>query len=149
MDAIETLYAGVLGSVELLRCSGGRAVKGNDACATPFHIVIPFWGSFVWHVGAGEIFADATRVLFAGGGEHYAISHPAGGECSLVITPSGVVLEELIGSASIDLHHSLLKGRYPHDPDRDRASDRRFARLPHPSVHGYRRTAAASVRIAT
>jgi AraC family transcriptional regulator len=112
MDAIETLYLGDLGSVEVLRCSGRRAVKGKYACATHFHIVIPFRGSFVWHVGAEEIFADATRVLFAGGGERYAISHPAGGECSLVITPSQFVLEELMGSVAIDLHHPLLKARW-------------------------------------
>jgi AraC family transcriptional regulator len=112
MDTIESLYLGDLGSVELLRCSGQRAVKGKYAFATQFHMVIPFSGSFVWHVGADEIFADATRVLFAGGGERYAISHPAGGECSLVITPSEVVLDEMMGSAAVDLHHPLLKARW-------------------------------------
>jgi AraC family transcriptional regulator len=112
MDLIETLYVGDLGSIELLRCSGLRAAKGKSELVIRFHMVIPLQGSFVWHVGTEEIFADPTRVLFAGGGERYAISHPAGGDRSLVITPSSSVLEELMGDAAIDQHHPLLKARW-------------------------------------
>ena len=74
-------------------------------------MVMPLEGSFVWHVGGDELFIDVTKVVFAGGGEPYAISHPAGGDRSLVVYPSDLLLDDLLGAAVVD----FLKGRWrPH-----------------------------------
>jgi AraC-like DNA-binding protein len=112
MDLIETLYAGDAGRIEVVRCAGSRADKGRPGLADRFHLVIPLHGSFVWHVGGDEIFADSGRVLFAGGGEAYAVSHPLGGDDSLVITPSRPLLDELLGASEPKTDHPILKQRW-------------------------------------
>ena len=51
-------------------------------------MVLPLSGSFLWHPGKDEIFADTATAVFAGAGEDFEISHPVGGDQSLVIWPA-------------------------------------------------------------
>jgi AraC family transcriptional regulator len=97
VDTLTTLYAGALGRVEHLTCSGQRRERGLNTSSKHFHMVLPLSGSFVWHPGREEIFADSANVVFARGGEDFAISHPAGGDRSLVIWPNLATLEEVTG----------------------------------------------------
>jgi AraC-like DNA-binding protein len=94
-DTLTTVYAGVLGRVEYLDCSGKRRGRGGRASSTHFHIVLPLSGSFVWYPGKHEIFADSATAVFAGGGEDFEISHPVSGDRSLVIWPTGPTLEAM------------------------------------------------------
>jgi len=112
MNTIETLYEGPLGAIEFLQCDGVRCGKGPLGYANAFHVVIPLRGSFVWHLPSDEIFADSGRVLFAGGGEAYSLSHPVGGDGSIVITPSKAVLEELLGVCDVAADHRLLRAHW-------------------------------------
>src|SRR5215813_8669971 len=103
-DSLATLYSGALGRVEYLSCSGRRRERGAKASASHLHIVLPLSGSFVWHPGKEEIFADSTTAVFVGGGEDFAISHPAGGDRSLVIWPNAATSEELTRRKRKDWH---------------------------------------------
>jgi len=111
MDTIETLYRGDFGAVELTWCDGRRAAAERPSFAPLLRMVLPLQGAFLWHVGAEEVFADATKILFAGLGDTRAISHPAGGDRSLVVTPNPQVVEELTGRGA-DRPGQWLKTRW-------------------------------------
>ncbi len=93
-NTVTTLYAGALGRVDYISCSGQRRERGKKESSKHFHIVLPLSGSFVWHPANEDVFADATKALFVSGGEDFAISHPVGGDRSLVIWPSAMVMDE-------------------------------------------------------
>lgn len=69
------------------------------------HLVFPYRGVYLRHVGGDQAVADANHVLFFNAGEGYQVSHPiAGGDASLSLTLSEHVLRELAPA-------SLLNGR--------------------------------------
>jgi len=94
-NAIATLHRGVYGKVEFLRCSGAGAAPARSEVATHLHFSLPLSGSFVWHAEREDVFADPTALLCTHAGEPYRISHPHGGDLTLVIIPSRHVLAEL------------------------------------------------------
>jgi AraC family transcriptional regulator len=94
-NAIATLHRGSFGTIEFLRCNGAHAFPAHSAIATRLHFSLPLLGSFVWHVGREAVFADPTALLRTDAGESFRITHPHGGDESLVITPSPQVLAEL------------------------------------------------------
>jgi AraC family transcriptional regulator len=80
--------------LETLVQTHGRGVAGYTKRR---HIVLPYRGSFQWHVGSADIFAEPTQALFVNSGEEYRISHPLGGDASLVLWPDETVWDELTG----------------------------------------------------
>lgn len=79
-----------------VRCAGSCAHRSPSECASGTHVVFPYRGVFVRHVGMDQAVADANHVLFFNSGEEYQISHPIGGgdEClSLVFAEDS--LQEL------------------------------------------------------
>jgi AraC family transcriptional regulator len=79
-----------------VRCSGACRHRGAEECASITHLVFPYRGVYLRHVGSDQAVADANHVLFFNGGEGYQISHPiAGGDASLSLGLSEPLLREL------------------------------------------------------
>jgi AraC family transcriptional regulator len=79
-----------------VRCAGlcPQRTAEESACIT--HLVFPYRGIYLRHVGQEQSVADANHVLFFNAGEGYQVSHPvAGGDSSLSLTLSDPVLHEL------------------------------------------------------
>jgi AraC family transcriptional regulator len=88
-----------------VRCGGECRHRSIEECASMTHLVYPYRGIYLRHVGADQAVADANQVLFFNAGEAYQVSHPvAGGDASLSLTLSEQVLRELAPK-------SLLHGR--------------------------------------
>jgi AraC-like DNA-binding protein len=77
-------------------CRGACRHRSDEECADATHLVFPYRGVYVHHVGCHETVAEANQVVFINGGEGYQVSHPvAGGDASLSLTISGPMLQEL------------------------------------------------------
>jgi AraC-like DNA-binding protein len=76
-----------------------------EECVSATHLVFPYRGVYLRHVGDDQAVADANQVLFFNADEGYQVSHPmAGGDASLSLALSEPVLRELAPK-------SLLNGR--------------------------------------
>src|ERR1700759_3562859 len=65
-------------------CRGSCRHRSPEECASATHMVFPYRGVYVRHVGRSEAVAEANQVLFFNRGEGYQISHPvAGGDACL------------------------------------------------------------------
>jgi len=74
-------------------CRGTCRHQSAEECAAATHLVFPYRGVYVRHVGRDEAVAEANQVMLFNGGEPYRVSHPvAGGDANL----------------SLDLHPELL-----------------------------------------
>jgi AraC family transcriptional regulator len=79
-----------------VRCTGECRHRSVEECASTTHLVFPYRGVYLRHVGGDQAVADANHVLFFNAGEGYQVSHPlAGGDASLSLTLSEHVLREL------------------------------------------------------
>jgi AraC family transcriptional regulator len=88
-----------------VRCGGDCRHRSLEECASVTHLVFPYRGVYLRHVGGDQAVADANHVLFFNAGEGYQVSHPiAGGDASLSLTVSENLLRELAPAA-------LLNGR--------------------------------------
>jgi AraC family transcriptional regulator len=88
-----------------VRCGGECRHRSAEECASMTHLVFPYRGVYLRHVGGEQAVADANHVLFFNAGEGYQVSHPiAGGDASLSLTLSEHLLRELAPT-------SLLAGR--------------------------------------
>ena len=88
-----------------VRCAGECRHRSIEECAATTHLVFPYRGVYLRHVGGDQAVADANHVLFFNAGEGYQVSHPiAGGDASLSLTLSEPLLRELAPA-------SLLSGR--------------------------------------
>ena len=77
-------------------CRGACKHRSDEECTNATHLVFPYRGVYVHHVGRGETVAEANQVIFINGGETYQVSHPvAGGDASLSLTVSEPMLQEL------------------------------------------------------
>lgn len=84
-------------SVTDVLCQGNCRHRSAEECARATHIVFPYRGLYLRHVGSDQSVADANHVLFFNAGEGYQVSHPVGGgdSClSLAIAPE--LLRELV-----------------------------------------------------
>ena len=86
-NGVATLHRGAFGSVELLRCNGLHRMSRPQALARRLHFTLPLVGSFVWHTDHEDVFADPTTLLCTEQGESFRMSHPHGGDESIVFTP--------------------------------------------------------------
>jgi AraC family transcriptional regulator len=92
-------------SLRNVRCRGACRHRSAEECVSVTHLVFPYRGVYLRHVGRDQSVADANQVLLFNAGEGYQVSHPtAGGDASLSVALSDRVLSELAPA-------SLLNGR--------------------------------------
>lgn len=83
-------------SVSDVYCRGECRHKSAEECASAAHLVFPYRGVYVRHVGRDEAVAEANQVLFFNPGEGYRVSHPVqGGDASLSMRIEESLLREL------------------------------------------------------
>src|SRR5260370_7112030 len=88
-------------------CQGTCKHRSAEECVAATHMVFPYRGVYVHHVGRADAVAEANQVVFLNEGEPYRISHPVeGGDSSLSI---GVSAEALLELAPVD--HLAARGR--------------------------------------
>jgi AraC family transcriptional regulator len=77
-------------------CPGTCRKEGGDESVSDTHLVFPYRGFFVRHVGNTVTVADPNQVLFFNADESYGISHPIeGGDSCLSIRIGPETLTEL------------------------------------------------------
>ena len=93
---VHTLLVTPLVEVRDVVCAGTCRHKGEVERADRTHLVFPYRGTYVRHVGHDDAVADASQVLFFNAGEDYQVSHPnAGGDASLSMALDQTLLREL------------------------------------------------------
>jgi AraC family transcriptional regulator len=86
-----------------VRCSGACRHRSAEECASTTHLVFPYRGVYMRHVGSDQAVADANHVLFFNADEGYQVSHPiTGGDSSLSLGLSEPVLRELAPSSLLN-----------------------------------------------
>ena len=94
--------------VRHVRCSGSCRHRSAEECASATHLVFPYRGSYLRHVGSDESVADANHVLLFNAGEGYQVSHPiGGGDASLVMVLAEPLLRELAPPALLHKREAL------------------------------------------
>jgi AraC-like DNA-binding protein len=77
-------------------CSGDCGHKSAEECSEGTHLVFPYRGVFMRHVGRNDAVGEANQVLFFNDTESYCISHPLpGGDSCLSLTIDEPLLREL------------------------------------------------------
>ena len=77
-------------------CDGACRHRSQIECATETHLVYPYHGVFLRHVGSDDALGDAHRLLIFNENQEYQISHPVSGgdEClSMMVDPA--ILQEI------------------------------------------------------
>lgn len=93
---VRTLLQTPLITLRDVWCPGGCARKDAPEKAETTHLVFPYRGTYVRHVGRDEVVADASQVVFFNAGETYQVSHPIpGGDASLSMDIDPAMLREL------------------------------------------------------
>jgi AraC-like DNA-binding protein len=89
-------------------CNGECRHKSAAECAGATHLVFPYRGVYVRHVGRADAVAEANQVVFFNQGEEYTISHPVeGGDASLSIEIAEPLLQELAPKDQIEAGEAL------------------------------------------
>jgi AraC-like DNA-binding protein len=77
-------------------CRGECRWKSAEECSGATHLVFPYRGVYVRHLGRHDAVAEANQVLFFNEAEGYRISHPVkGGDASLSLAIGQSSLREL------------------------------------------------------
>jgi AraC-like DNA-binding protein len=80
-----------------VRCAGRRTDLSDEEATSATHIVFPYRGLYVRHLGHDDAVAEANQVLFFNVHDGYRVSHPVtGGDASLDLVVNEQVLDELI-----------------------------------------------------
>ena len=78
-------------------CSGTCRQKSAEECVRATHLVFPYRGVYVRHMGQAETVAEANQVVFFNENDPYRVSHPVGGgDGSLSIGIDEATLLELV-----------------------------------------------------
>jgi AraC family transcriptional regulator len=84
-------------SARNVRCNGLCRHRSAEEYVSTIHLVFPYNGIYVRHVGSDQAVADANHVMFFNADEAYQISHPLpGGDASLSVALPNETLEELV-----------------------------------------------------
>ena len=125
----QTLFRSPLGLVEKVRCRAVQPRTSWDGYSPEFQVCLPYRGLFVWHVEGEDVVCDSNRVLFVSGSQPFRLRELAGEAVELIITPSPVLLADLLHVAPTrlashplfrglhrpaDLRMQLLRGRFLH-----------------------------------
>jgi AraC family transcriptional regulator len=77
-------------------CLGTCRHKGVEESVSATHLVFPYRGAYVRHLGKQEAVAEANQVLFFNADESYRVSHPLrGGDASLDLLVDEELLREI------------------------------------------------------
>ena len=99
---VEPLLQSTTVGVHDVYCRGECRHRSAEECAGSTHLVFPYRGLFLRHVGSTQSVADANHVLFFNAGEGYQVSHPAtGGDACLSLSVSQPLLRELAPAAML------------------------------------------------
>ncbi|MGN2247652.1 helix-turn-helix domain-containing protein [Frateuria sp. GZRR35] len=110
---IHSLLSTPLVDVRDVICAGTCRHRGEVERTSRTHLVFPYRGTYVRHVGSDDAVADASQVLFFNAGEDYQVSHPnPGGDASLSMTLDEGLLREIAPAELV----------YPDEPLRFRQS---------------------------
>ncbi|RDZ27251.1 helix-turn-helix transcriptional regulator [Lysobacter silvisoli] len=83
-------------AVRHVLCHGRCRHRSAEECASSTHLVFPYRGLYLRHVGQDQSVADANHALLFNAGEGYQVSHPVtGGDASLVLSVPQPLLREL------------------------------------------------------
>jgi AraC-like DNA-binding protein len=94
--AVQNLLETQTVAVRDVICAGACRHRSPEECCSATHLVFPYRGVFVRHLGRNDAVAEANQVLFFNPGESYRISHPVvGGDACLSITVREDSLREL------------------------------------------------------
>jgi AraC-like DNA-binding protein len=116
---VQTLLATPTVAVRDVHCGGQCRHKSAEECASATHLVFPYRGAYVRHLGRDEAVAEATQVLFFNPGEGYRVSHPIeGGDACLDLVVDDALLRELTPKALLreDADLAFRRQRVPIDP---------------------------------
>ena len=104
-------------------CDGACRHTSAEECTAATHLVFPYRGVYVRHLGRSDAVAEANQVLFFNEAEGYRISHPiSGGDASLDLRMNDSVVRELApkglvrqGGMVAFQHHRFasIRGRRP------------------------------------
>ena len=109
---VEYLLSAPSMAVLHVRCAGTCRHRSAEECSSVTHLVFPYRGVYVRHVGRQQAIADANQVLFFNATEGYQVSHPVeGGDDSLVVRLSEDLLRELAPAAMLTSVGALRFGR--------------------------------------
>jgi len=93
---VQTLLSTPAVTVTDIACPGACRHKTEEEHATVTHLVFPYRGVYMRHLGQDDAVAEANQVLFFNALEGYCISHPvAGGDACLDLAIEDSVLREL------------------------------------------------------
>jgi len=82
--------------VDDMYCQGSCRHRSPEESASALHLVFPYRGVYVRHIGRDDAVADSSQVLFFNPSEAYRISHPvAGGDACLSMIIDDSMLTEL------------------------------------------------------
>ena len=76
---VKTLLETPIVSVSDVCCQGLCRHKSAEEHTTATHLVFPYRGAYVRHLGQDEAVAEASQVLFFNQNESYQVSHPVTG----------------------------------------------------------------------
>lgn len=125
-------------------CNGACRHKGAEECASATHLVFPYRGVFIRHLGTDDAVAEANQVLFFNPAEGYRVSHPvAGGDACLDLVVDDTLLHELAPQAL--LHDGAATAFRPQRLRIDARSQALVALL----RHSLRRNAAETLEAET
>jgi len=93
---VQSLLQTPLVAAHDVHCRGECRHRSTEECPTATHLVFPYRGLFLRHVGSTQSVADANHVLLFNAGQGYQVSHPAsGGDACLSLSISRPLLREL------------------------------------------------------
>jgi AraC family transcriptional regulator len=79
-----------------VQCEGRCRHHSDEESTNTIHMVFPYRGIYVRHLGGDDAVAEANQVLFFNAHEGYRVSHPVpGGDASLDLVVSAPILDEL------------------------------------------------------
>ena len=94
---VNTLLSTPTVTVSDIVCSGACRHKSDEECATETHLVFPYRGVYVRHIGRDDAVAEANQVLLFNAWDAYRVSHPvAGGDACLDLIIDDSLLRELV-----------------------------------------------------
>lgn len=98
----QTLLRTAAVTIQDVVCRGACRHKSVEECTDVTHLVFPYRGVFVRHLGRNDAVAEANQVLFFNDTEAYRVSHPIeGGDACLDLVISEPLLSELAPNEQI------------------------------------------------
>lgn len=77
-------------------CRGDHREKSAEESSRTTHLVFPYRGVYVRHLGADDTVAEANQIVFFNAAEGFRVSHPVeGGDASLSLSIAEPLLREL------------------------------------------------------